>query len=323
METTPRRPAEVSLAAVTAAFVALVDAMYFVLGLIRDLVAHQTIAGVLYEIRLDLEFGGVHLFSLGASWVRTGNVLGLGWALVCAAAAGLLGLTGAPRAVARGARNLLAGTCVLSIPCSLWYLLGLNRLLAEHTVPLISEIVLPAVLFGTLMPAGIVMLLWLPRSRSWFEPDPAAESVAHGRPGGVWVAGVLAVAIGLFGLVVGCIYIVSGADGLNSPYRDDVDDLSGLILSIGLLTAPPAAAMVVAAGFTLARHEWARVLLTVCAVLELAMLGWVASLWVGNAIAVLAALVLVSMLLPPLWLPAANAWFEKASATPEQEPARK
>ena len=78
METTPGRPAEVSLAAVTTAFVALVDVMYFVLGLIRDLVAHQTIAGVLYEIRLDLEFGGVHLFSLGAGWVRVGNVIGSG-----------------------------------------------------------------------------------------------------------------------------------------------------------------------------------------------------------------------------------------------------
>lgn len=318
METTPRRPAEVSLAAVTVGFVALVDAMFFVLGLIRDLVAHQTIVGVFYEIRLDLEFGGVHLFTLGAGWVRTGNVLGLCWALICAAAAGALWLTGASRAVARGARNLLVGTCVLSILGSLWYLLGLNRLLVEPTVSLISEIVLPALLFGTLMPAGILMLLWLPRSRSWFEPDPA---VAQGRPGGLWVAGVLAVAIGMFGLVVGSIYIVAGVDGLNSPYRDEGDDLSGLILYIGLLMAPPAAATVVAAVFTLARHEWARIMLTGCAVVELALLGWIGSLWVGNALAVVAALLLLAVLLPPLWLPAASAWLAKTSTTAEQAPA--
>jgi hypothetical protein len=320
VETTPRRPAEVSLAAATAAFVALVDATYFVLGLIRDLVAHQTIAGVLFEIRLDLEFGGIHLFNLGAGWVRVSNVLGLCWALVCAGSAGVLGLARRPRGLARGARNLLVGSCVLSVLCSLWYLLGLNRLLAEHTVPVISEIVLPAVFFGVVLPAGILLLLWLPRSRSWSEPDPAAEPVAHGRPSGLWVAGALAMAIGLFGLVVGSIYIVTGVDGMSSPYRDE-DDLSGLILYIGLLTAPPAAAMVVAAVFTLARHDWARVLLTGCALVELALLGWIGSLWIGNAIAVVVALVLVSVLLPPLWLPSAKAWFAKASATPEQEPA--
>lgn len=313
METSPRRPAEVSLAAVTALFVALVDAMYFVLGLIRDLVAHQTIVGVLYEIRLDLEFGGVHLFDLGMGWVRIGNVLGLCWALVCAGAGAALTKPG----LARVARNLLAGTCVVSILASLWYLLGLNRLVAEHTMSLISEIVLPAVLFGSLLPAVILVLLWLPGGRTWFEPEPEP----HGRPAGLWVAGVLAAAIGLFGLVVGSIYIVTGADGLNSPYRDEGDDLSGLILYIGLLTAPPAAATVVAAGFTLARHEWARIMLTGCAVVELALLGWIGSLWVGNAIAALAALVLLSVLLPPLWLPATNAWFAKTSAAPEQAPA--
>ena len=76
-------------------------------------------------------------------------------------------------------------------------------------MPLISEIVLPAALFGVLMPAGILMLLWLPRSRAWFEPEPVADARRW-----LWLAGVLAVAIGLFGLVVGSIYIVSGVDGL-------------------------------------------------------------------------------------------------------------